>query len=77
MQYMNRIKAMSLSSLAEEYYPDGRSKSWKREMFRRELELKFGHHLPLKKRIERKGWYKCKRLPPAMVQIIVERLGEP
>jgi len=67
----------SISSLADIYYEKKCSTRWKRELFREELELKFGHRLSLKKRICRKGWYAKKRLPPEMVRIIKERLGEP
>ena len=74
---MKKPKNISLSSLADIYYEGKMSNRWKRELFRREMEHKFGHHLPLKKRIQRKGWYRCKRMPPAMVEIIIDRLGEP
>ena len=74
---MNNNGRMSIATLAELYYEGNMSRQHKWRLFRKELEKKFGHHLSLKKRIERKGWYRSKRLPPAMVEIIMERLGEP
>lgn len=74
---MNNNRSISITSLAELYYEGRMSRQHKMRLFRKELEKKFGHHLSLRKRIERKGWYRCKRLPPAMIQIIVDRLGEP
>lgn len=70
-------KGVSLSKLAEEYYGDMFCKSWSRKLFKKEMEQKFGHHLTLKKRLERKGHSNCKPLTPSMIGTIQERLGEP
>ena len=67
----------SISSLADIYCEKKCSERWKRTLFHRELEHKFGHHLTLKKRIRRKGWYASRRLPPGIIELIKERLGEP
>ena len=67
----------SITTLADIYCKKKCSIQWKRILFRRELEHKFGHHLSLKKRIRRKGWHAKKRLLPEMVELIKERLGDP
>ena len=67
----------SLTSLADKYYEKKYSERHTRRRFKEELELKFGHHLSLKKRIKRKGWYRSQRLPKVMIDIIAERLGKP
>jgi len=74
---MKRIKKNSLTELAAEYYGNSLSERHRRRLFNKELERHFGHHLPLKKRIERKGYYDRKPLTPAMLEVIKERLGEP
>lgn len=70
-------KKPSISKLAEEYYGDAYCERWRRKLFREEMERQFGHHLSLKKRIERLGHGKCKPLSPAMLKTIENRLGEP
>lgn len=67
----------SIATLADIYCKKKYSRQWKWELFQKELEHKFGHHLTLKKRIRRKGWYAGRRLPPEIVELIKERLGEP
>lgn len=71
-----RIKRISLRSLACDYYEEY-SDTHRRRLFRKDLEHKFGHHLSLKDKLRRKGWYKSKKLPPVMVEEIKGRLGEP
>lgn len=72
----NYKRGESLRSLADKYY-EKYSMSYKQKRFKEELEHKFGHHLSLKKRIKRKGWYRSQRLPKVMIDIIAERLGKP
>lgn len=76
-QTRNKSNTVSLSTLADIYYERNVSLRWKQILFKKELEHKFGHHLTLRKRIRRKGWYRRRKLSPAMVEIITERLGEP
>lgn len=73
---MSRRTRISLSKLAAEYY-DTFSDRHRRRLFNKEIERKHGHHLSLNKRITRKGYRKHKFLSPAIVDIIVERIGEP
>ncbi len=70
-------KRVSLSTLADIYYERDVSLRWKQKLFKKEMEHRFGHHLTLSKRIRRKGWRKRRKLSPAMLEIITERLGEP
>lgn len=70
-------KKASLSKLAEEYYGNAYGSTWRRILFKKEIERKFGHHLSLKKRIERMGHGRCKPLTPSMRKVIERRLGEP
>lgn len=67
----------SITTIADIYCEKKCSRQWKWKLFQKELEHKFGHHLTLKKRIRRKGWYAGRRLLPEMVELIKERLGEP
>ena len=76
-QRRSNRKKVSLSTLAEIYYERDVSLRWKQILFKKELEHGFGHHLSLRKRIGRKGWHRRRKLPPAMMKIITERLGEP
>ena len=70
-------KKVSLTSLAEEYYGDEYCDSHRRFLFRKEIELKFGHHLTLEKRLKRRGYHHRRPLTPEMLSVIKERIGEP
>lgn len=73
---ITKKRGESLTTLADKYY-EKYSLRHKQRRFKEELERKFGHHLSLKTRIKRKGWYRGKRLPNVVINIIAERLGEP
>lgn len=73
---MKKRKKISLTNLATEYY-DTFSERHKRRLFRKELERKFGHHLPLEKRLKRSGYHRRRPLTPEMVKVITDRIGEP
>lgn len=74
---IGKKRGESLTTLADKYYEKKYSERHKRRKFNEELEHEFGHHLSLKKRIERKGWYKSQRLPQVVINIIADRLGKP
>lgn len=67
----------TLRELAKEYYGDEFSDTHRRRLFRKELERKFGHHLPLEKRLKRSGYHRRRPLTPEMVKVITDRIGEP
>ncbi len=74
---MKKRKKISLSSLADMYYEGELTIQHKRRLFRKELERKFGHHLPLEKRLKRSGYHRRRPLTPEMVKVITDRIGEP
>lgn len=74
-----RNTSPTIESIAYDYYEGKFSREWRRQLFKRELEQKFGHHLTLTKRLSRLGHKAGKKqsLTPSMIGRIYERLGEP
>ena len=73
----------SMSDLAREYFPQGssgrRSVSRRAAMraMRQAIDKPYAHHLPLRTLLLRHGWKPRRRLPPHLLRLIYNRMGEP